>query len=73
MTERPYCIPILNSYGLRNDRSRSRVAPVDYLYFLSAPVVGTVLQKTLDSINDTEILHHSSGNDAVTMKIMLRL
>ena len=42
MTERPYCIPILNSYGLRNDRSRSRVAPVDYLDFLSAPVVGTV-------------------------------
>jgi hypothetical protein len=42
MTERPYCIRILNSYGLRNDRSRSRLAPVDYLDFLSAPVVGTV-------------------------------
>ncbi len=48
MTDRPYCIPILNSYGLRNDRSRSRVAPVDYLGFLSAPVVGTVLYKRED-------------------------
>jgi len=54
MTERPYCIPILNSYGLRNDRSWSRVEPVDYSDFFSAQVVGTVLQRRSDSISDTE-------------------
>jgi len=43
-----------NCYGLGNDRSRSRVAPVDYLDFLSALVVGTVLQNRSDSISDTE-------------------
>ncbi len=37
-----------NSYSLRNDRSRSRVVPVDFSDFLSAPVVGTVLHERED-------------------------